>query len=66
MSEDRDASKFNNGVLNTIFDGDLYNLQNPFEFTVDAKDGTVLEFTYECLGYNGKVAGKKFYIEVFE
>ena len=67
MSEDRDASKFNNnGVLNTIFDGDLYNLQNPFEFTVDAKDGTVLEFTYECLGFNGKVAGKKFYIEVFE
>ena len=67
MSEDRDASKFNNnGVLNTIFDGDLYNLQNPFEFTVDAKDGTVLEFTYECLGFNGKVAGKKFYIEVYE
>ena len=67
MSEDRDASKFNNnGVLNTIFDGDLYNLQNPFEFTVDAKDGTVLEFTYECLGFNGKIAGKKFYIEVYE
>ena len=67
MSEDRNASKFNNnGVLNTIFDGDLYNLQKPFEFTVDAPAGTVLEFTYECLGYNGKVAGKKFYIEVFE
>lgn len=67
MSEDRDASNFNKGgVLNTIFDGDLYNLQNPFEFTVDAKDGTVLEFTYECLGFNGKVAGKKFYIEVYE
>ena len=66
MSEDRNASQFNDGVLNTIFDGDLYNLQKPFEFTVDAKDGTVLEFTYECLGYNGKVAGKKFYIEVFE
>lgn len=67
MSEDRNASKFNdNGVLNTVFDGDLYNLQKPFEFTVDAPAGTVLEFTYECLGYNGKVAGKKFYIEVFE
>ena len=67
MSEDRGASNFNKGgVLNTIFDGDLYNLQKPFEFTVDAKAGTVLEFTYECLGYNGKVAGKKFYIEVYE
>ena len=67
MSEDRGASKFNdNGVLNTVFDGDLYNLQNPFEYTVNAPAGTVLEFTYECLGYNGKVAGKKYYIVVFE
>ena len=67
MSEDRGASNFNKGgVLNTVFDGDLYNLQKPFEFTVDAKDGTVLEFTYECLGFNGKIAGKKFYIEVYE
>lgn len=67
MSEDRGASNFNKGgVLNTVFDGDLYNLQKPFEFTVDAPAGTVLEFVYECLGYNGKVAGKKFYIEVYE
>ena len=38
----------------------------PFEYTIDAPAGTVLEFVYECLGYNGKVAGKKYYIEVSE
>lgn len=68
MFEDRGAAKINNNnaVLNTIFDGDLYNLQKPFEFTFDAPAGTIIEFTYECLGYNGKVAGKKYYFEVFE
>ena len=66
ISEDRGAAQFNTGVLNTIFDGDTYNLQKPIEYTVNAPAGTVLEFVFECLGYNGKVAGKKYYIEVYE
>ena len=62
-----DASQYNKGgVLNTILDGNTYNIMTPFEYTIDAPAGTVLEFIYECLGYNGKVAGKKFYIEVSE
>lgn len=52
--------------LNTVFAGNEYNLQKPFEYTVDAPAGTVLEFIYECLDYTGKVAGKKYYIEVYE
>ena len=62
-----EAKDYNTGVLNTILEGNAYNLDNAIEFTVpEVKTGTVLEFTYECLGYNGLVAGKKFYIEVFE
>lgn len=61
-----DAKQYNTGVLNTIFDGAVYNIDTPFEYTVDAPAGTVLEFTFECLGYNGKVAGKKYYIAVYE
>lgn len=53
------------GVMNTIFDGSEYDLQKPFEYVVDAPAGTVIEIIYECLGYNGKIAGKKYYIEVY-
>lgn len=60
------AKQFNNGALNTVFNGADYNMSKPIEYTIDAPAGTVLEFIYECLGYNGKVAGKKYYIEVYE
>ena len=67
MTKDKDATPFNTGdVMKTVFDGNIYNMSNPFEYTVDAPAGTVLEIIYETLGYNGKVAGKKYYIEVFE
>ena len=53
--------------LNTVFDGAEFNIQNGFEIeTGSLKAGYVYEFIYECLGYNGKVAGKKYYIEVYE
>ena len=53
--------------LNTVFDGAQFNIQNGFEIeTGELKAGYVYEFIYECLGYNGKVAGKKYYIEVYE
>ena len=53
--------------LNTVFDGAEFNIQNGFEIeTGKLKAGYVYEFIYECLGYNGKVAGKKYYIEVYE
>jgi hypothetical protein len=60
------AKQFNNGGLNAVFNGADYNMSKPIEYTIDAPAGTVLEFIYECLGYNGKVAGKKYYIEVYE
>ena len=60
------AKKFNTGAMNTVFDGNEYNLQKPFEYTLNAPVGTVIEIIYECLGYDGKVAGKKYYIEVAE
>ncbi|MBP3850268.1 MAG: hypothetical protein J6E43_05585 [Prevotella sp.] len=59
-------NKFNTGAMNQVLDGNTYNIQKPFEYTVNAPAGTVLEIIYECLGYNGKVAGKKYYIEVYE
>ena len=65
VTKTKDAKQFNTG-LNTIFNGADYNMSKPIEYTVDAPAGTVLEFIYECLGYNGKVAGKKYYIEVYE
>ena len=53
--------------LNTVFDGAKFNIQNGFDIETDKlKAGYVYEFIYECLGYNGKVAGKKYYIEVYE
>lgn len=67
ITKELNAKDYNVGTLNTIFDGKACNLDNGFEFTVpEVKTGTVLEFTYECLGYNGLVAGKKFYIAVYE
>ena len=52
--------------LNTVFDGAEFNIQNGIEInTGDLKAGYVYEFIYECLGYNGMVAGKKYYIEVY-
>ena len=67
ITKELNAKDYNVGTLNTIFDGKAYNLDNGFDFTVpDVKTGTVLELTYECLGYNGLVAGKKFYIAVYE
>lgn len=67
MSKTQDAKTFNTGdVMNKVIDGNIYNMSTPFEYTIDAPAGTVLEFIYETLGYNGKVAGKKYYIEVFE
>ena len=66
MSEDRGAAQYNTGVLNNVFNGSDYDARKPFEYTVDAPDGTVLEFIYEALGYDGKIAGKKYYIEVYD
>ena len=67
MSKTKDAKAFNTGdVMNKVIDGNSYNMSTPFEYTVNAPAGTVLEIIYETLGYNGKVAGKKYYIEVFE
>ena len=53
--------------MNTVFDGAEFNIQNGLVInTGELKAGYVYEFIYECLGYNGKVAGKKYYIEVYE
>ena len=55
-----------NKVLNTVFNGTQFNAENGFVFdTKDIPAGTVVEFIYECLDYTGKVAGKKYYIEVY-
>lgn len=59
--------KLNTGAMNTVFDGSQWNLQKPFKYTIpeNTPAGTVIEIIYECLGYNGKIAGKKYYIEVY-
>ena len=58
------ASKnYNTGDLNTVLEGSKYNLQDPIEITLTEKG--VYEFIYEALGYNGKISGKKYYIEVY-
>ena len=51
------------GDLNTVLEGSKYNLQDPIEITLTEKG--VYEFIYEALGYNGKISGKKYYIEVY-
>jgi len=66
INNTKNAKSFNATPMNTVFNGADYNMSKPFEYTVDAPAGTVLEIIYECLGYNGKVAGKKYYIEVYE
>ena len=59
-----DASKnYNTGDLNTVLEGSKYNLNQPIEITLTEKG--VYEFIYEALGYNGKISGKKYYIEVY-
>lgn len=59
--------KFNTGDFNKVVDGTAYNLQNGMELdTSNIEAGTVLEIIYETLGYNGKIAGKKYYIEITE
>ena len=63
----KDANDAAGKNLNTVFDGAEFNIQNGFDIETDKlKAGYVYEFIYECLGYNGKVAGKKYYIEVYE
>lgn len=60
--------KFNTdeSYMNKVIDGSMSNLQKPFEYKIpeNTPAGTVLEIIYECLDYTGKVAGKKYYIEV--
>jgi len=51
------------GDLNTVLEGSKYNLNQPIEITLTEKG--VYEFIYEALGYNGKISGKKYYIEVY-
>lgn len=67
MNKTVNPKKFNTDgtMMNIVFGGSEYNLQKPFEYTVNAPAGTVLEIIYECLGYNGKIAAKKYYIEVY-
>lgn len=49
--------------LNTVLDGTRFNINKPM--TITLTEPGLYEFVFECLGYNGKVAGKKYYIEVY-
>jgi len=49
--------------LNKVLDGTQYNINKPMQITLT--EPGLYEFIFECLGYNGKVAGKKYYIEVY-
>jgi len=49
--------------LNKVLDGTQYNINKPM--TITLTEPGLYEFIFECLGYNGKVAGKKYYIEVY-
>lgn len=49
--------------LNKVLDGTQYNINKPM--TITLTEPGLYEFVFECLGYNGKVAGKKYYIEVY-
>ena len=61
------AASVKQNALNTVFDGTQFNMSNGIEInTGSLKPGYVYEFIYECLGYNGKVAGKKYYIAIHE
>ena len=57
------GKNYNTGDLNTVLEGSKYNLSQPIEITLTEKG--VYEFIYEALGYNGKISGKKYYIEVY-
>ena len=57
------GKNYNDGDLNTVLDGNKYNLNQPIEITLTEKG--VYEFIYEALGYNGKICGKKYYITVY-
>jgi gas vesicle protein len=57
------GKNYNTGDLNTVLEGNKYNLSQPIEITLTEKG--VYEFIYEALGYNGKISGKKYYIEVY-
>ena len=57
------GKNYNTGDLNTVLEGNKYNLGQPIEITLTEKG--VYEFIYEALGYNGKISGKKYYIEVY-
>ena len=50
--------------LNKVLDGTEFNINKPM--TITLTEPGLYEFVFECLGYNGKVAGKKYYIEVYE
>jgi len=50
--------------INQVLEGAAFNVSSPLYFKVDAPQGSTIEILYEALGYNGKVAGKKFYIQV--
>jgi len=49
--------------LNTVLDGTQFNINKPM--TITLTEPGLYEFVFECLGYNGLVAGKKYYIEVY-
>jgi len=50
--------------INQVLEGAAFNVSKPLYFTANAPAGYTIEILYEALGYNGKVAGKKFYIQV--
>ena len=61
------VESINNAVeqFNTVLDGDAYNQVKPIYFkTDDSMKGATIEIIYEALGYNGLVAGKKYFITV--
>ena len=49
--------------FNTVLDGNAYNQSKPLIIKADDSfKGATVEIIYEALGYNGKVAGRKYYI----
>ena len=49
--------------FNTVLDGNAYNQSKPLIINADDSwKGATVEIIYEALGYNGKVAGRKYYI----
>jgi hypothetical protein len=59
------AAQINAAVedFNKVVNGNKYNQTSALVFKSDASwKGTTVEILYEALGYNGKVAGRKYYI----